>query len=64
MIAAIGPRTARDARRAGLEVDVVADTQTVEALIAAVATFSLPHAADEFAPQTGVIRLPGVARED
>ncbi|WJL94516.1 uroporphyrinogen-III synthase [Microbacterium sp. ET2] len=64
VIAAIGPRTARDARRAGLAVDVVADTQTVDALIAAVATFSLPHAADEFAPQTGVIRLPGVGRED
>ncbi|KQZ85436.1 uroporphyrinogen III synthase [Microbacterium sp. Root166] len=58
LIAAIGPRTAKDAERAGLEVDVVAETQTVAALIDAVARFSLPHAADEFAPRTGVLRLP------
>ena len=50
VIAAIGPRTAKDARRAGLSVDVVAETQTVNALIDAVAGFRLPHAADEFAP--------------
>ncbi len=50
VIAAIGPRTAKDARRAGLAVDVVADKQTVDALIDAVARFPLPHAADEFAP--------------
>jgi uroporphyrinogen-III synthase len=50
VIAAIGPRTAKDAKRAGLTVDVVADTQTVDALIQAVAGFTLPHAADEFAP--------------
>jgi uroporphyrinogen-III synthase len=50
VIAAIGPRTAKDARRAGLTVDVVAATQTVDALIDAVAGFPLPHAADEFAP--------------
>ncbi|WP_344093670.1 uroporphyrinogen-III synthase [Microbacterium deminutum] len=50
LIAAIGPRTAKDARRSGLSVDVVADTQTVDALIDAVARFPLPHAADEFAP--------------
>lgn len=50
LIAAIGPRTATDARRAGLAVDVIADTQTVDALINAVAQFPLPHAADEFAP--------------
>ncbi|WP_214467721.1 uroporphyrinogen-III synthase [Microbacterium flavescens] len=55
LIAAIGPRTAKDARRAGLNVDVVADAQTVDALIDAVARFSLPHAEDEFAPRTGVI---------
>jgi len=55
LIAAIGPRTAKDARRAGLDVDVIADAQTVDALIDAVGRFSLPHAADEFAPQTGVI---------
>ncbi|WP_137846411.1 uroporphyrinogen-III synthase [Microbacterium sp. 2FI] len=59
LIAAIGPRTAKDARRAGLDVDVVADTQTVDALIEAVARFSLPHAADEFAPRTGALPLPG-----
>ncbi len=58
LIAAIGPRTAKDAQRAGLEVDVVAETQTVAALIDAVARFSLPHAADEFAPRTGALRLP------
>lgn len=62
LIAAIGPRTAKDARRAGLSVDVVADTQTVDALIGAVARFSLPHAADEFGPKTGVIPLPGMNR--
>jgi uroporphyrinogen-III synthase len=50
LIAAIGPRTAKDARRAGLSVDVIADQQTVDALIDAVARFPLPHAADEFAP--------------
>ena len=58
LIAAIGPRTAKDARRAGLAVDVIADVQTVDALIDAVARFSLPHAADEFAPRTGVLPLP------
>jgi uroporphyrinogen-III synthase len=58
LIAAIGPRTAKDAERAGLEVDIVAETQTVDALIDAVARFSLPHAADEFAPKTGMLRLP------
>ncbi|GAA5031861.1 uroporphyrinogen-III synthase [Microbacterium fluvii] len=49
VIAAIGPRTAKDAKRAGLSVDVVADRQTVDALIEAVGRFPLPHAADEFA---------------
>jgi len=48
VIAAIGPRTAKDARRAGLTVDVVAERQTVDALIDAVSAFSLPHASDEF----------------
>ncbi|HWI30892.1 MAG TPA: uroporphyrinogen-III synthase [Microbacterium sp.] len=48
VIAAIGPRTAKDARRAGLSVDVIADRQTVDALIDAVSQFKLPHAADEF----------------
>lgn len=50
VIAAIGPRTAKDAKRTGLSVDVVATTQTVDALIEAVSRFSLPHAADEFQP--------------
>lgn len=50
VIAAIGPRTAKDAKRAGLDVDVVADAQTVDALIDAVGRFALPHAIDEFAP--------------
>lgn len=47
VVAAIGPRTASDAAKSGLAVDVVASTQTVEALIAAVQQFPLPHAADE-----------------
>ena len=34
----------------------------VDALIDAVATFSLPHAADEFAPRTGALPLPGADR--
>jgi uroporphyrinogen-III synthase len=42
LIAAIGPRTAKDARKAGLEVDVVAERQTVEALIDAVSAFPVP----------------------
>lgn len=50
LIAAIGPRTAKDAKRTGLSVDVIAEQQTVDALIDAVAKFALPHAADEFAP--------------
>ncbi len=49
VIAAIGPRTAKDARKAGLGVQVVAREQTVESLIDAVSHFPLPHAADEFA---------------
>ncbi|WP_394279809.1 uroporphyrinogen-III synthase [Microbacterium sp.] len=55
VIAAIGPRTAKDARRAGLGVSVVAKEQSVAGLISAVAQFPLPHAADEFAPPTGAI---------
>lgn len=50
LLAAIGPRTARDARNAGLPVSVVADRQTVDALIDAVSHFTLPHSADEFTP--------------
>lgn len=50
LLAAIGPRTAKDARRAGLPITVVADRQTVDALIDAVSQFTLPHAADELAP--------------
>jgi len=49
VIAAIGPRTAKDAKRVGLSVDVVAEKQTVDALIDSVGGFPLPHAADEFA---------------
>ena len=48
VIAAIGPRTAKDAKRSGLDVDVVAAQQTVDSLIEAVSRFPLPHAADEF----------------
>lgn len=50
IVAAIGPRTAKDARRSGLSVDAVADQQTVAALIDAVARFPLPHSADELQP--------------
>ncbi|WP_292836511.1 uroporphyrinogen-III synthase [Microbacterium sp.] len=49
VVAAIGPRTAKDARRAGLGVSAIAREQTVDGLIAAVSKFPLPHAADEFA---------------
>lgn len=48
LVAAIGPRTAGDAQRVGLGVDVVADQQTVDALIDAVSRFPLPHATDEY----------------
>lgn len=50
VIAAIGPRTAKDAQKSGLDVDVVAIQQTVDSLIAAVSQFPLPHASDEFQP--------------
>ncbi|WP_353113121.1 uroporphyrinogen-III synthase [Microbacterium sp.] len=50
LLAAIGPRTAEDARKAGLPIWAVADKQTVDALIEVVSHFTLPHAADEFAP--------------
>jgi len=49
VVAAIGPRTAKDARKAGLGVNVVARDQTVDGLIDAVGKFPLPHATDEFA---------------
>ncbi|MFK4762747.1 uroporphyrinogen-III synthase [Microbacterium sp. ZW T5_45] len=47
LLAAIGPRTASDAGKAGLPITVIADHQTVDALIEAVSSFTLPHAADE-----------------
>lgn len=50
VIAAIGPRTATDARSLGLAVDVVAERQTVEALIETVERFPLPHATGDLAP--------------
>ena len=50
LLAAIGPRTAKDADKAGLPITVIADRQTVDALIDAVSSFTLPHAADELAP--------------
>jgi uroporphyrinogen-III synthase len=50
VVAAIGPRTAKDARRMGLDVDIVAETQTVTALVDAVSKLPLPHALDEFQP--------------
>ncbi|ALJ21731.1 uroporphyrinogen-III synthase [Microbacterium sp. No. 7] len=49
VIAAIGPGIAKNARKAGLEISVVADEQSLEGLIEAVASLSLPHATDEFA---------------
>lgn len=48
VVAAIGPRTAKDARKAGLNVTVVATDQSVEGLIDAVAAMPLPHSNDEF----------------
>ena len=48
LLAAIGPRTAKDAAKAGLSVAVVADRQTVDALVETVSHFALPHASDEF----------------
>lgn len=48
VIAAIGPRTAKDARKVGLSVDIVARKQTVDDLITAVSELPLPHASDEF----------------
>ncbi|UNK71211.1 uroporphyrinogen-III synthase [Microbacterium sp. H1-D42] len=50
LLAAIGPRTAKDARKAGLTITAIADRQTVDALIETVSHFTLPHASDEFAP--------------
>lgn len=50
LLAAIGPRTAKDADKAGLPITVVADRQTVDALIDAVSSFTLPHSSDELAP--------------
>ncbi len=50
VLAAIGPRTAHDARLLGLPVDVVAAEQTVAALIGAVSELALPHSADETVP--------------
>jgi uroporphyrinogen-III synthase len=41
LLAAIGPRTAKDAKKAGLPITVVADKQTVDALIDAVSHFTL-----------------------
>ncbi|GAB2512661.1 hypothetical protein GCM10027064_08040 [Microbacterium petrolearium] len=42
VIAAIGPRTARDAERVGLPVRVVAPTQTIDSLIDTLAAIPLP----------------------
>lgn len=50
LVAALGPLAAQDAITAGLRLPPVADRDTVEELIRAVSQFTLPHAADEFAP--------------
>lgn len=50
LVAALGPLAAQDAVTAGLALPPVADRDTVETLIQAVSQFTLPHAADEFAP--------------
>ncbi|MDZ8200961.1 uroporphyrinogen-III synthase [Microbacterium sp. SSW1-59] len=50
IIAAIGPRTAKDAKRAGLLVDVIAEMQSMDALLDAVSRFPIPQPADEYAP--------------
>ncbi|MFT4214290.1 MAG: uroporphyrinogen-III synthase [Microbacterium sp.] len=49
IIAAIGPRTAKDARKVGLNVSAVAREQSVDGLIAAIQAFPLPRASDEAA---------------
>ncbi len=46
LVAAIGPRTARDARKLGLSVDVVATETSVESLIAAIGKLPVPLPAD------------------
>lgn len=57
VIAAIGPRTAKDARKAGLGIQVVSEDQTVAGLIEAVSQFALPHADDEFTSDTESLPL-------
>ncbi|GGL04073.1 hypothetical protein GCM10007382_24910 [Salinibacterium xinjiangense] len=46
VVACIGPRTAFDARAAGLVVDVIADYRSAESLIAALAEYADPESAD------------------
>lgn len=50
LVAALGPLAAQDAVTAGLILPPLAERETVDALIRAVSQFTLPHAADEFAP--------------
>ena len=47
LVAAIGPRTARDARKLGLSVDVVAAETSIESLIAAITKTPAPVALDD-----------------
>lgn len=67
VIAAIGPRTARDAERAGLPIRVVAPTQTIEALIDTLAAIPVPPPTPEAlaAPDTGAVDVaPSGERKD
>lgn len=69
IIAAIGPRTARDANAAGLPIHLVAPRQSVESLIDALADIPVPpssaeaRAIPETTP-TEVVRIPDAATED
>ncbi len=58
LLVAIGSQTAQDAAQVGLMVSETPDVHDVDALISNVSQFTLPHAADEFAPWTGVHQLP------
>jgi len=58
LVAAIGPRTAKDARKAGLPVDVIAEKQTVDALIDALSRYT-PAPSEP----TGPIDAPTTSRD-
>ncbi|MGW9112608.1 uroporphyrinogen-III synthase [Microbacterium sp. NPDC055683] len=64
VIAAIGPRTARDADAVGLPIQLVAPKQTIESLIVSLAAIPVPPPSDAAravppTTPTAVIRIPG-----